>query len=229
MLQKTHWKYYIPNWKNIRNFRKSRFVSSTNIWLAIVPISAKLLSKIEKTITIQFLEETFTINLELPFSVKALFFTALFYTLGNIAYEVFTPEIVKEIENYNDFIKQNKNTKDLRKYAENIEYDNNEINDLNRLIKKQKRYFDDYFLSYQAYDDSKEAEMDLTVKEQMTEIEKSNQKIIENEIEFKFSEIFESAINSRLSQRILCLLLYSIGSLCLLWIGSQNICFIINN
>ncbi len=90
-------------WHKLRNIQKNRLVQSSYIWLVIVPVSAKLFSKISDTITFSIGEFQYQFDMVLPFSWVLFYFAALFFTIGNVLFVVFAPQIIKENEDYGGF------------------------------------------------------------------------------------------------------------------------------
>jgi len=53
----------------------------------------------------------------IPFSWHVLFYSAVFFTSGNLIYQIFAPSIIKENNSFADYRIVNKNWSHLRKYA----------------------------------------------------------------------------------------------------------------
>ncbi len=92
----------LSKWDSLKTVQTNKIVSSTYIWLIIVPLFAKAFLKIE---SIGFtLNETFySIDLTLPFSWKFFFFSALSFVIGNLIYLFFSSEFIKKYDDYGDF------------------------------------------------------------------------------------------------------------------------------
>lgn len=90
------------------------------IWVFIVPIAAKILSMTSDMATITIFEYTFDVNLALPFSWKMFYFSALFFALATLIYQIRCPRLVKEYPTYSDFDVEGKPEWHLRPYAEDI-------------------------------------------------------------------------------------------------------------
>lgn len=69
----------------------------------IVPLTAKFFSKIENTLTVTLPCITFELDLELPFTWVAFFFSALSFTIANVIFIYIAPKIIKENKNYVEF------------------------------------------------------------------------------------------------------------------------------
>ena len=80
-------KKYILDWKKISNISKMKFVKSILVWVVFVPIVAKILSSIRDNHLID-------LDFVLPFSWVLFYFSALFFLIGNIVYNIFVPPII---------------------------------------------------------------------------------------------------------------------------------------
>lgn len=90
----------IPKWSQLSAFGNSKILSTSYIWLAIVPIGAKLLSSVNEQVV---LFGGLTINMTLPFSWKAFFFAAISFSIANLAYRITCPEPLKLFKDWSDF------------------------------------------------------------------------------------------------------------------------------
>lgn len=102
-------------WHTLRDIQRFSVVKSMNIWLFVVPISAKTFSLLNNTIHLQAFNHVFTLDLKLPFSWQALFFAALMFVIGNILYHMFAPSIVNENRNFSEFINSGRTIDQLEK------------------------------------------------------------------------------------------------------------------
>ncbi|HCG6973394.1 hypothetical protein [Vibrio parahaemolyticus] len=90
-------------WNLVRNLAESKVVGSSFIWLFIVPLSAKLLSNVKETVDFTLFGEQVTITTTLPFSWQLLFLSACCFTIANIVYSIFCPEVFKNYRTYAEF------------------------------------------------------------------------------------------------------------------------------
>jgi hypothetical protein len=112
--------YNILNWKTISVFGKSTVINKSYIYLFLVPALAKILSRINSPL-IFFLGNTkYEIVLELPFSWKLFFFSALLFSLGALFYNLFAPTIIKENNSFGEFLTDKKNFSHLFNYKDNV-------------------------------------------------------------------------------------------------------------
>ncbi len=107
-------------WEVYRKIRNAPFIKSMCVWLVIVPISAKFLSNVSSPTEITFLGHTFQAVTQLPFSWQTFFFSALCFSIANLIYMIFAPNIVKEYKDYSDFLNTGKGEKQLKEYLEGI-------------------------------------------------------------------------------------------------------------
>lgn len=92
----THWQWY-------RDFFNITVFKYLVTWFAIVPIAAKLLSKLPKQI--KFTDE-YILTLELPFKWECLWLSSLFFMIAYFLYLIFCPTFVKKyfsLKNYLEY------------------------------------------------------------------------------------------------------------------------------
>ena len=94
---------YSLSWSTLRDIQHNRVVKSTYAWLFIVPITAKIFSKIDSELSFAFNNQTITFDLTLPFSWQALFFSAVFFVLANLSVSFFIPELIKKYKDFSEF------------------------------------------------------------------------------------------------------------------------------
>jgi|GEM_PF-4448005 len=97
-------------WIFLSNFEKNKFVRNTYIYLIVLPFIISILDKYNLSFVID----------AIPFSWHILYFSALFFTLGNIVYYFYAPSIIKENENFNDFEIARKNFNHIHQYADEM-------------------------------------------------------------------------------------------------------------
>ena len=114
-------------WQTLRDIQNKKIITSMYVWLFIVPISAKFLSYLESPSTFIVFGKKLTLDLELPFSWQALFFSAVFIVVGNIIYLLFSPVLVQEHRNYRDFLDSGKGQKQLNDYMDEYTKDKKRI------------------------------------------------------------------------------------------------------
>jgi len=110
------------NWVELKRIAELRFIKSMYIWLFIVPITAKALSKLKETMDITVFGVQFELVTSLPFSWVFFYFSAFLFVLANAIYFWHCPKIVKETENYADFQSKGMDHYHLFAYASNINF-----------------------------------------------------------------------------------------------------------
>ncbi|AXG72374.1 hypothetical protein KORDIASMS9_04646 [Kordia sp. SMS9] len=118
---KFNWKYklitkYNLNWNKISKLGNNKFIRSFYIYLILIPIITKFLSKADETITLFGIP----FDIVLPFSWKMFFFSALFFTIANILYSFYAPKIIIENKYFSDFITKHYTFNHLESYCQNI-------------------------------------------------------------------------------------------------------------
>lgn len=103
------------NWKFITRYGKNKIVQRTYIFLFLVPFLITTLVKFDLSRIIE----------AIPFSWHMFFYSSVFFTLGNLVYQLFAPSIIKDNNSYYDFSLESKNWDHLDLYAEelNIPFD----------------------------------------------------------------------------------------------------------
>lgn len=103
-------------WRSLRLLQSNSFIKSTYIWIIIVPITAKLFSKIDRDFSFLVNNVVYTIDLHLPFSWKYFFLSSLFFVIANILFILRSPKIIKDFEDYGDFEKKGESSSYLNRY-----------------------------------------------------------------------------------------------------------------
>ncbi len=91
------------SWRLIRSMPDNKFVANSYVWLIIVPVFTKAFSFSGDSFAFSFGDDTLVLLLDLPFSWRLFFLSALLLTMGNILYHIFCPFIVKEYSNFSEF------------------------------------------------------------------------------------------------------------------------------
>lgn len=107
-------------WSQLNKIRQIKTISSMYIWIFIVPIAAKILSMTSDIATVTLFEYTFNVNLSLPFSWKMFYFSALFFALATLIYQIRCPRLIKEYPTYSSFESEGKPEWHLRVYTEDL-------------------------------------------------------------------------------------------------------------
>jgi len=122
------------SWSTLRDIEHNKIVHSTFMWLFIVPLSAKLFSKLENTISFEISDKLITLDLTMPFSWQALFFSACFFVIGNLMVSFLLPDLIKNFKNFNEFNTSGKTEEHLKEVAgETLKENQESINNLKKL------------------------------------------------------------------------------------------------
>ena len=108
------------DWYSIRLIGKSKLSNSMYYWLFIVPIAAKVLSEINEDIRMKIFGQDFNFIFSLPFNWKMFFFSALFFSIGNVIFNLFCPKIIKDHLTLSGFTGDGKFEDHLHDYAKDI-------------------------------------------------------------------------------------------------------------
>ena len=113
------WIVNLSVWSALRKVQNLKFVQSTYIWLFVLPIFGKFITKANNL---------HADLIELPFAWVCLFFSALFFTAGNIIFLFKCPNIIKENKNFGQFENEGKTSKHLSDYMADDEKSKEKFN-----------------------------------------------------------------------------------------------------
>ena len=88
------------------------------VWLFIVPVIAKGLSKVEDIAKVNIFEYSFELKLGLPFSWKVFYFSALTFAAANLLFLWKCYSLIKDHSSFSEFKEAGKGQKQLDGYAE---------------------------------------------------------------------------------------------------------------
>jgi hypothetical protein len=103
-------------WSDLRRIGRSRLLRSSYVWLFVVPIAAKALSAASDLASFSLLGQEFTLALELPFSWKVFYFSAVAFSIASFIYSVWCPSIVRNFEHYMAFLQQGRDINYFARY-----------------------------------------------------------------------------------------------------------------
>lgn len=101
------------SWEQITKYLKSKFISSSYIFIILIPVIANISSKVPNTIEIYEIE----LIMRLPFSWFYLYFGAVSFFCAKILYLFIAPKIYSDNLSYDDFEKKGRNREHLKLYA----------------------------------------------------------------------------------------------------------------
>jgi hypothetical protein len=107
----------IPVWRVLVSFSRSKFVHSSLLWVAIVPVVARMIEGANRTFMIRVGENVHTFHLAVPFTWSLFFFGALFFLLGNLVVNWKAPRVIRETQTFRDFTDQARSVTELQDLA----------------------------------------------------------------------------------------------------------------
>ena len=110
----------IPTWDGLNRLGKSRVLQTSYVWLLVVPTAAKILGALESPIVLTGLGQGLRFTLELPFSWKLFYFSAVAISLGGIIYTTRCPKLVRSFSTFADFEAEGRELEYLRSYGERL-------------------------------------------------------------------------------------------------------------
>ena len=107
----------IPTWEALNRLGKSRVLQTSYVWLLVVPTAARVVSAIDSPIALTGIGEGLRFNLELPFSWKLFYFTAIAISIAGIIYTVVCPPLIRNFSTFQDFESEGRGLDYLKSYA----------------------------------------------------------------------------------------------------------------
>ncbi len=124
-----------PDWATLEKIQKVRIVQSTYVWIFIVPVLAKALSRIEDPIKMMVFYQKFELHTSLPFSWWVFYFAAISFVLANLIFIWKCPKIVKDHNDFGDFLAKKKGEAHLYYYATQLD---NQYNDFIHFLSENR-------------------------------------------------------------------------------------------
>lgn len=207
-------------WSYSRSLAESKVVKSSYVWLFIVPIAARMMSSLDNIIDLTIFGGSIQIATTLPFSWQLLFMAACFFTVANIIYSLFCPEIFKEYRSYSEFRDDSKTLLQIHSAMKNMVWSNKKPGVKPEYIK----YLSSYFKYYCASPNMEEGDLDEKGIALFDNMELANKTNISNNA-FYFSQALANKHNQpAVISAVLC---YGIGLLFVGIIALQNIVYVI--
>jgi hypothetical protein len=103
-------------WRFLSAFGKSRLLNLSFVWLIVVPLLAKSLAAAKSA---SILDASLLNILELPFSWKMFYASAVLASVAAVIYWAFCPQIVREYGGFRDFEADGRGAAFLSTYLEN--------------------------------------------------------------------------------------------------------------
>jgi hypothetical protein len=109
-----------PVWRTLISFSRSKFVQSSLVWVALVPVVARFTEGMDKTFHVRIGENVHVLTLAPPFTWSMFFFGALFFMLGNFIVNWKAPRILKETGHFREFADQGRSPFELLDLARSL-------------------------------------------------------------------------------------------------------------
>ncbi|MCA3908388.1 hypothetical protein JKP30_21710 [Vibrio vulnificus] len=207
-------------WNLVRNLAESKVVGSSFIWLFIVPLSAKLLSSLKETVNFTLFGEQVTITTTLPFSWQLLFLSACCFTIANIAYAIFCPEVFKNYRTYAEF-------KESGKTLLQVNYAIKSICWCQKDNKVKEQYFNalrKYFSHYGCEDFITVRELNEEALSAFDDGSRSTEGVLTNNAFYYVQDIADSHNKAAIAVSIA---FYSVGLILVSILAAQNFIYVI--
>ncbi len=186
-------------WQNLRIIQKSKFISSMYIWIIIVPIATKVLSRMERYLDFNVFGQEINFTVSLPFSWKAFFVCALVFSIANTIILLCCPRIIKDHLSLSGFSGDGKHEVHLDDYARDIN------------------------LPYKYYSETKKPnETDVSFTAPLETVERE----MKVHIRTNFWDLYNHASKTRMFARISSIILYSIGTILFLRVLVSNVIWV---
>jgi|GEM_PF-5911290 len=232
----------ILNWRALKTFGRSNFITSSSIILIFLPILYKLKVFIEDVI---YATTSQSITISLPFSWTLLFYAAILFGIATILFKLFCPKIVYEFNDYSDYTNSGRFITQFREYLENtvsskwldkfIDLERVEMNEFKQIlpnnnalkkVPKDRKKCEEVFVFYSEFFHLN----GLQFERAEGSPEKTNEKhrFLIPHFRNLFYEVYEYSKYTKLWIRIVIFTLYLIGGNLILYNLMQNILFVMN-
>jgi hypothetical protein len=206
----------ISRWSVLNGLGQSRWMRTSYFWFLFVPIAAKA---VDWSVRIGETQLSFDVNL--PFSWRVFYFSAVAFALASFLYQVFCPGFVRDYASFADFAEQGKGDRQLGEYVLNIIQQSDD-----QLVHPQTRAFLGEFLM--SATDPKEVWDALPNERNLADVRRtlSGIRISEDQMPDAFWLAHSYADRRKPLLRALCTALYGIGFALLVYVMIQNIIFV---
>ena len=124
------------SWSALNKIQNIWAVKSMYVWLFVVPIIAKLLSKLEDVANLTIFQYSFELQLGLPFSWKIFYFSALCFAIANLIFVGRCHSIIKDHTNFNHFEGEGKTSQQLYRYGNEMGFTYDDSDLVERTLKE---------------------------------------------------------------------------------------------
>ena len=206
-----------PTWSYLYSISKSKIIRSSYVWFFIVPVFARMLSKIQSTLTIELFGQI-TLCLRLPFTWQLFFFGATFISLGNLVYVLRCPTILKKYRNFSDFQKEGRTSIQLiEMYMNLIRYRLNSQSEKYQVVKSLQEFYRSYCVKDQAIFDELQKETHRILQTV------SRMNVLREMLSGAFIHVQDFGEQSHTKSIRLCFILYGIGIAFISWVFIENV------
>jgi len=235
----------IISWSTLAALENNKFVQRALIFLFIIPMVAKFLSKVNNPIKLTINDYLLTLEVSLPFSWIAFYFSALAFTVSIVFYKFFAPKIIREYSDLGSKVNEGKIWTNLVGYLHDLAITDEylEQHGLNRNDFVGKMAFvtaSDKLIHQKKYSPEKAQRVleradilvsfynQLTDKGEEDAPKKDWDKRQESFIRSQFWTIYHYANKTRLWARIICSIFYLVGFGLIVFVLAQNMIYVIN-
>ena len=109
--------WIMMGWEAIDRLGKNKLLSTSYIWLIIVPIFAKFFEKVNEILDFSKYVPGLKIVLDLPFQWEIFYVSAIMIAVANAIYTLRCPDIIQQFSSYADFEQQRKGLPFVKAYA----------------------------------------------------------------------------------------------------------------
>jgi len=94
---------HVPAWSSMKRFGQSRLLRSSYLWLFLVPVAARALSKVSGELHVPFFGNNLTLLLQLPFSWQIWFYASCAFSIASFVFSVYCPQLIRDYDRYDQF------------------------------------------------------------------------------------------------------------------------------
>jgi len=103
-------------WSDLRRCGTSSALTSSYVWLAIVPIAAKIALQLKQPFVVTFFGKTHTLYAHLPFSWCLFYFAAVAFAVASGLFAIFCPKMIKRYSSFAEFYGESSGARALLTY-----------------------------------------------------------------------------------------------------------------
>ncbi len=206
-------------WTSQRSLANSKIVKSSYIWLLVVPFLARVLHTLNESINFTIFDAQITLSTSLPFSWQLLFLAACFFSVANILFSIFCPDLVKSYGNYSDFESHGKTRMQINTALKDIVW-------CNKKPGVKSEYVDVLSSYFKYYKDNKKRTKHELDRESIPLFNNVSENLGKNSNAF----YFVYAVLDKHNQAAIwsSFVSYMSGLLCIAIIAVQNVCYVVS-